>query len=71
MTLDLRSRRFLGQFGLSLLFLLLLAGHVGQVYNLSFVAKFDAALYDLKLRIFRPQTVDERVVIVDIDDKSL
>jgi len=35
------------------------------------VAKFDAALYDLKLRIFRPQTVDERVVIVDIDDKSL
>ncbi|MDD5391155.1 MAG: adenylate/guanylate cyclase domain-containing protein [Gallionellaceae bacterium] len=71
MTLNLRSRRFLGQFGLSLLFLLVLAGHVGQVYNLFFVAKLDAALYDLKLRIFRPQTVDERVVIVDIDDKSL
>ena len=71
MTLNLKSRRFLGQFGLSLLFLLLLAGHVGQVYNLFFVAKLDAALYDLKLRLFRPQTVDERVVIVDIDDKSL
>ena len=71
MALNLRSRRFLGQFGLSLLFLLVLAGHVGQVYNLTFVAKLDAALYDLKLRIFRPQTVDERVVIVDIDDKSL
>ncbi len=71
MTLDLRRRRFLGQFGLSLLFLLVLAGHVGQVYNLFFVAKLDAALYDLKLRVFRPQSVDERVVIVDIDDKSL
>ncbi|MDP2433877.1 MAG: adenylate/guanylate cyclase domain-containing protein [Pseudomonadota bacterium] len=71
MTLNLRSRRFLGQFGLSLLFILVLAGHVGQVYNLFFVAKLDAALYDLKLRIFHPQTVDERVVIVDIDDKSL
>ncbi|MDO9225771.1 MAG: adenylate/guanylate cyclase domain-containing protein [Pseudomonadota bacterium] len=71
MTLDLRSRRFLGQFIFSLLFLLLLAGHVGQAYNLFFVEKLDAALYDLKLRMFRAQTVDERVVIVDIDDKSL
>lgn len=71
MTLDLRRRRFLGQFALSLLFLLLLAGHVGQAYNLFFVEKLDAALYDLKLRMFRAQTVDERVVIVDIDDKSL
>lgn len=71
MTLDQKSRRFLGQFALSLLFLLLLAGHAGQVYNLFFVSKLDSALYDLKLRLFRPQTVDERVVIVDVDDKSL
>ena len=71
MTLDLRRRRFLGQFGLSLLFLLMLAGHVGQAYNLFFIEKLDAALYDLKMRIFRPQTVEERVVVVDIDDKSL
>ena len=71
MNLNLRSRRFIGQFGLSLLFILLLTGHVGQIYNLYFVAKLDAALYDLKLRVFHPKTVDERVVIVDIDDKSL
>jgi adenylate cyclase len=71
MTLNLKSRRFLGQFALSLVFLLVLAGHVGQVYNLFFVAKLDAALYDLKLRLFHPTGVDERVVIVDIDDKSL
>lgn len=71
MTLDQRSRRFLGQFGLSLLFLVLLAGHVGQLYSLYFIEKLEAALYDLKVRVFQAQTVDERVVIVDIDDKSL
>jgi adenylate cyclase len=71
MTLNLRSRRFLGQFGLSLVFLLLLAGHVAGVYDFYFVSKLDASLYDLKVRLFKPKTVDERVVIVDVDDKSL
>lgn len=71
MALNLKSRRFLGQFGLSLLLLLFLAGHAGHVYNLPLLSRLDAALYDIKLRLFHPNTVDDRVVIVDIDDKSL
>lgn len=69
--MTLRARRFVGQFAISLVFLLILLGHVGGVYNLALVTKLDAALYDIKLRAFAEQHVDDRVVIVDIDEKSL
>ncbi len=69
--MTLRTRRFLGQSAVSLILLCLLLGHVGGLYNLYFVDKLDAALYDLKVRLFRVQGMDERVVIVDVDEKSL
>ncbi len=69
--MTLRTRRFLGQLSLSLVLLLALLGHVGGLYNLYLVDKLDAALYDLKVRLFRATTLDERVVVVDIDEKSL
>lgn len=69
--MTLKSRRFLGQLGVSLVLLLLLLGHAGGVYDLGFIAQLDAALYDLKVRVFQAPGVDERVVIVDVDEKSL
>ncbi|MBK6742072.1 MAG: adenylate/guanylate cyclase domain-containing protein [Hydrogenophilales bacterium] len=51
--------------------LLLLLGHVGGIYGLSLVQELEASLYDFKVRLFAPAQVDERVVIVDIDEKSL
>jgi len=69
--MTLKSRRFLGQLGASLVLLLILLGHVGGLYSLGFVDRLDAALYDLKVRVFQDRRVDERVVIVDIDEKSL
>lgn len=69
--MTLRTRRFLGQLAFSLVFLLLLLGHAGGLYNFYFIEKLDAAWYDLKVRLFRAQGLDERVVIVDIDEKSL
>lgn len=69
--MNLRSRRFVGQFGLSVLFLLILLGQVWRLYDLYFIHRFEAALYDLKIRLFRAQGVDERVAIVDIDERSL
>ena len=69
--MTLRTRRFLGQMAASLILLLMLLGHVGGLYNLYLIDKLDAALYDLKVRLFRIQGVDERVVIVDVDEKSL
>ncbi len=69
--MTLRSRRFLGQMAMSLVLLLLLLGHVGKLYDLGFIDRLDAALYDLKVRLFQPKGGDERVVIVDVDEKSL
>jgi adenylate cyclase len=69
--MTLRSRRFIGQFGLSLLLLLILLGQVGRLYDLYFVHRLEAALYDLKIRLFRAQGMDERIAIVDIDERSL
>ncbi|HRH79858.1 MAG TPA: adenylate/guanylate cyclase domain-containing protein [Thiobacillaceae bacterium] len=66
-----RSRRFLVQFGLSLMFLLVLLGHVGGLYQIALVSRLEAAFYDLRLRLYHAQGVDERIVIVDIDEKSL
>lgn len=69
--MELRSRRFATQFAFSLAFMLVILGHVGGIYRLPFVPNFEAALYDLKVNLFRAQGVDDRVVVVDIDEKSL
>jgi adenylate cyclase len=69
--MNLRSRRFVGQFALSLAFLVVLLGQVVRLYDLYFIHRFEAALYDLKIRLFRAQGVDERIAIVDIDERSL
>lgn len=69
--MTLRSRRFIGQFGLSLLLLLILLGQVARLYDLYFIHRFEAAIYDLKIQLFRAQGMDERIAIVDIDERSL
>ncbi|TCJ15059.1 adenylate/guanylate cyclase domain-containing protein [Parasulfuritortus cantonensis] len=69
--MNLRGRRFVQQFAASLVFLALLLGHVAGVYHLGILDKLDAALYDYKLNLGMIRAVDERVVIVDIDEKSL
>ncbi len=69
--MTLRLRRFVGQFALSVVFMLILLGQVGRVYDLYFIDRLEAALYDLKIRLFRSQGVDERIAIVDIDERSL
>jgi len=66
-----RTRRSLGQFAAGVAFLLVLLGQTAGLYELYFVEKLDAALYDAKLRIFQDRRVDELIVIADIDEKSL
>jgi adenylate cyclase len=71
MVLTLRTRRFLGQFGASLVLILILLGHAGGLYRLSWVEKLDAALYDFKVWMFQSDQLDDSIVIADIDEKSL
>ena len=46
-------------------------GHVVQAWYIPMVALFDHYFYDVRVRAFMPDTRDERIVIVDIDEKSL
>ncbi|HTY99035.1 MAG TPA: adenylate/guanylate cyclase domain-containing protein [Rhodocyclaceae bacterium] len=51
--------------------LLALLGHSAGFYTIGLVSRLDTMLYDQKVRLTMPDTVDDRVVIVDIDEKSL
>ena len=56
---------------LGLLFVLLFVGNAAHFYRLNFVDRLSAIIYDYRLRISMPRTVDDRIVILDIDEKSL
>lgn len=51
--------------------MLLFLGDAAKFYRLGFVQFIDAKLYDYRLRLTLPQSGDERIVILDIDEKSL
>lgn len=56
---------------LGFLCLIALLGHAGRMWQIPFVSALDAYLYDVRVRVSMPDTLDDRVVIVDIDEKSL
>lgn len=45
--------------------------HAVDVLPIVFLQRLDAVLYDARLRATMPKTMDERIVIIDIDEKSL
>ncbi len=51
--------------------LAVLLGHAGRIWQIPFVSAMDAYLYDVRVRVSMPDTPDDRIVIVDIDEKSL
>ncbi|MBL8483866.1 MAG: CHASE2 domain-containing protein, partial [Rhodocyclaceae bacterium] len=52
-------------------FLLLLLGHAARFYQINFVNQLDAIAYDTKVRLTLPGGMDDRIVILDIDERSL
>lgn len=51
--------------------LLLFVGHAAKFYQISLVSQLDSIIYDTRLRLTMPDGVDTRIVILDIDEKSL
>ena len=45
--------------------------HAGGLLRIGVLQRLDDIIYDARLRSTMPQTLDERIVIVDIDEKSL
>jgi adenylate cyclase len=64
-------RQHLPRYVLGLILLLGLLGHSAQIYRIGLIERLDAIYYDAKLRVTMPREVDQRIAIVDIDEKSL
>ncbi|MDP2821258.1 MAG: adenylate/guanylate cyclase domain-containing protein [Sulfuritalea sp.] len=64
-------KQYLPRYVLGLLILLVLLGHSTRIYQIPFINHLDALIYDAKVRLTMPQSLDQRVVILDIDEKSL
>lgn len=45
--------------------------HASDIVPLGVLHRLDAIIYDARLRATMPRTMDERIVIIDIDEKSL
>ncbi len=56
---------------LGLVIMLLFIGHAARYYEVPFITQLDNIIYDARLRVTMPRGVDERIVILDIDEKSL
>ena len=56
---------------LGLLIVLAFLGHAARFYQVAFISQLDQIMYDYRLRLTMPGTLDDRVVILDIDEKSL
>lgn len=59
------------RFALSIAIIVLMLLHVSNVLPLGFIQKLENFSYDLRLNLLMPRTIDNRIVIVDIDEKSL
>ena len=54
-----------------LLLVALFAAHVAKLWQLPLLPRIEALLYDARVRALAPHTQDDRIVVVDIDEKSL
>jgi len=57
--------------GLGLALTLLSIGSAAKFYRLPYSQRLEDIAYDTKLRLTMPRSMDDRVVILDIDEKSL
>jgi len=46
-------------------------GHAARFYQVGFITQLDNIIYDTRLRFTMPRGIDDRIVILDIDEKSL
>ncbi|WP_216175720.1 CHASE2 domain-containing protein [Polynucleobacter alcilacus] len=67
----LALKKRLPRLGLGLIIALLFAIQAGGWISLPLMDRLDGIIYDVRLRLTAPGSVDPRVVIVDIDENSL
>ncbi len=55
----------------SLLLIFIISAHTSNQMEIPFITRMEHVAYDLRMIATLPNTVDERIVIIDIDEKSL
>ena len=66
-------RKHLARIIIGLVVVVVFLVHTVELWGLRlpFIDRFEAIIYDTRLRLTMPQTVDTKIVILDIDEKSL
>ncbi len=64
-------KRHLPRFLIGFLILAVLLGHAAELYQIGLINRLDAIIYDAKVRLSMAHDVDDRIVILDLDEKSL
>ncbi len=64
-------KRHIVRIALGLAIMLVFVGHVAEIYNIGLISRLDNIFYDTRLALTMPGGVDPRVVILDIDERSL
>lgn len=54
-----------------LIIVALFVGYAAKIYDAPLIRRLEAIAYDARVRLTMPRTVDQRVVVLDIDEKSL
>ena len=59
--------------GLGIVVLLIFLAHAAELggFNIRFISQLDAIIYDTRVKLTMPSKLDGRIVILDIDEKSL
>jgi adenylate cyclase len=65
------TRRYLARAALGLLTTAFVIGHVAGRYSIPYIDQVENLLYDTRVRLSAPGGVDDRIVIVAIDEDSL
>ena len=64
-------KRHLVRIALGRAVMLLFVGHAAEFYNIGLISRLDNIMYDTRLALTMPGGVDPRIVILDIDERSL
>jgi adenylate cyclase len=64
-------RQHIVRIALGLVITLFFIGNAARYYEVPFITQLDNIFYDARLQVTMPRGVDERIVILDIDEKSL
>jgi len=64
-------RKNVVRIAIGLVVVLVFIGHAAKYFRLPLLDQLEAIMYDTRVTLTMPRTVDERIVIVDIDERSL